>query len=110
MGFNLGAFLKIAELVAGPALAAAGVPPALIPIVMHGITIAESAANPDGSPKSGAEKKAIALDAVETGIAGINAVKPGAVDPEVVHLVSGGIDTTVGVINVIKSNGHAVNK
>jgi hypothetical protein len=95
MGFNFRSFLKVAELVAGPALAAAGVPPLLIPIAIHGIQLAES------RPGTGAEKKAVALDAVQTAITGINAVKPNTVDPNVVSIVDEGIDAAVGAVNAV---------
>lgn len=108
MNFNLSAFLKVAELVAGPALMAFGVPPILVPLAVHGIQLAESSTTSDGTPKSGAEKKAIALDAVATGIAGINAVKPGSVDPDMVKVVDEGIDAAVGAIHAVQKKPISV--
>lgn len=102
MGFDLKGFLRVAGFVAGPVLTAVGVPAPVVPLVIHGIQVAENATNGDGSPKTGAEKKAIALDAVQTGIAAVNAVKPNSIDPDVIKVVDNGIDTTVGVINAIQ--------
>ena len=96
MGFDFHKFLKLAEIMAPIALASAGVPAGLIPLVTHGIQLAES------HPGTGAEKKALALDAVTTGLAAVNAVKPGAVDPDIVKVVDEGIDTAIGAINAAK--------
>ena len=103
MGFKAGfsKFINAAEYVLSPTLMAVGVRPILVPIIMHGMKIAETSLNDDGSPKSGAQKKALVLDAVSTGITGINTVKPNTVDPDVVKVVDEGIDTAVGVINAI---------
>lgn len=95
MKFSLGMFVKTLEMIGPVVLLASGVPPALIPLVVHGMQLAES------KPQSGAEKKAVALDAVATGIAGINVVKPGAVDPNITGVVSTGIDTVIGTIKAI---------
>ena len=96
MGFDFHKFLKLAQILAPIALASAGVPAALIPLVTHGIQLAES------HPRTGAEKKATALEVVTTGIAAVNAVKPGAVDPDIVKVVEEGIDAAVGAINAAR--------
>lgn len=102
MGFNWRAFEKVAELVAGPILVASGVPPSLVPLVVHGIQIAEASTN--GDPKTGAEKKAIAMDAVQTGLSAINSAKPGTVDTATLtDVVSSGIDVA---IKAIKAGGN----
>lgn len=101
MGFSWAAFAKITELVAPIALQAAGVPVGLVPLVVHGIQLAENTAN--GIPKTGAEKKAIALDAVVTGLNGVNAAKPGTVNvDELTSVVSNGIDVAVSAVNAAK--------
>lgn len=99
MAFSWSTFVNIAKLVAPAALAASGVPPALIPVVVHGIAIAEQC------PATGPEKKALVLDAVATAVAGINAVKPGAVSETWPAVVGMGIDATVGAVNAIKHEG-----
>lgn len=109
MGFDLHKFLEIAKILVAPALAAAGVPPGIIPAIQHGIEIAETARNADGTAKTGAEKKAIALDSAATAIQAINAVKPGAVDPSLVGVVDQGIDAAVGAVNAVKSKGKSIN-
>jgi hypothetical protein len=101
MHFNLSAFLKVANLVVGPVLAASGVPTALIPIVQHGLADAELASSNRDVPLTGAEKKAIVMDAVATGIAGVNTVKPNAISSDVVPTVSQGIDVAVSTINIV---------
>lgn len=101
MKFNLNKFLHAANLVAGPVLSAAGVPPALIPIVQHGLINAEIASEAREKPLTGAEKKLIVMDSLATGIAGVNAVKPGAVDPNVTPLVGHGIDVVIQTINAV---------
>lgn len=101
MKISLNAFLKVANVIVGPILAATGVPTALIPIVQHGIQDAEIASAKRDVPLTGAEKKALVLDSLATGIAGANAAKPGSVDPNVTILVSRGIDLTVDTINAI---------
>jgi len=108
MSFDFSGFFKILELVAPSVAAAAGVPPFLVPLVAHGIQIAEKAT--ESNPTiTGADKKAIALDAVATGIAGINAVKPGTVDPNVTAVVDEGIDAVVGAINAVQKKPIKVN-
>lgn len=78
-------------------LPAFGVPPAAVNIVSHGILVAESISN--GEPKTGAEKKAIALDATKTGLDAVNLAHPGTVDTaQVMDAVSDGIDATVKAV------------
>lgn len=102
MGFSWGAFEKIAELVAPIVLSAAGVPAPLVPLVVHGIQLAESAGN--GAVKSGADKKAIAMDAILTGLNGVNTAKPGTVDVgQLTAVISSGIDDTVAAVNAAKN-------
>ena len=97
MGFDWRAFAAIGKLIAPAILAASHVPPALIPLVMHGIELAET-----DPGKTGAEKKAFVLEAVATGVAGINAVKPGLINPQWPALVGTGIDLTVNTINAVR--------
>jgi hypothetical protein len=108
MKFNLSKFLKIANVVIGPVLMASGVPTALIPIVQHGITAAELASANRATPLTGAEKKALVVDAVATGIAAVNTIKPGAVDPTVAPLVDDAIDVTIATINAINKKSIIV--
>lgn len=99
MGFSWSAFAAIGKLVAPIILASVGVPPALTPLILHGIELAELAGHHD-SHVTGAQKKAIAMDAISTGLAAVNAAKPGTVDTAAVTgLVSQGIDLTVAAIN-----------
>jgi hypothetical protein len=102
MSFSWSAFAKVAELVGPLALTAAGVPAGVIPLVVHGIQIAEAAS--DSGPKTGADKKAIAMDAVQTGLNAVNAVKPGTLDvPQLAVVVGNGIDETVAAIKAAKN-------
>lgn len=107
MHFNLNQFLKISNRVAGPVLGALGVPPGVIIIAQHAIDDAEIASAAREVPLTGAEKKALVLDAVATGIAGANAAKPGSVDPLITPLVGRGIDLTVDTINQIHKTKSA---
>ena len=97
---KLHTFLSVLKAIAGPILQLSGVPPQLAPLVQHGIELAES------HPGTGAEKKAIALDAVATGVAGVNAVKPGTIDgAAVTAVVDQGIDMVVGTVNLLTKHG-----
>jgi hypothetical protein len=90
-------FVQIAEFVGPLALGAAGVPPTATSLVIHSIQIAEQVGSAKGL--SGAEKKAIAMDAVTTGLNAVNAAKPGSVNvSELTAVVSEGIDVTVKAI------------
>lgn len=74
-----------------------GVPPVLIPLVVHGIQTAEAIPG-----ATGAQKKAAALDLVNTGIASTNAAAgKQVIDPTAINAVGEGIDTVVGVVNLI---------
>lgn len=101
MSFSWSKFAQIAAAVGPVALAAAGVPPQITALVIHGIQVAEEST--DGTDKTGAEKKAIAMDAVTTGLEAVNAAKPGSVDvAELTGVVSQGIDVTVSAIHAAK--------
>ena len=101
MSFNLSAFAKLSELFAPIILAAAG-KPELAPLVVHGIQIAEVAGA--SGDKTGADKKAIAMDAVQTGLEAVNAARPGTVNvDQLAVVVSNGIDETVAAINAAKN-------
>lgn len=101
MRFDWRKFAKVAELVGPLALAAAGVPPTATALVIHGIQIAEQVGEAKGL--SGAQKKAIAMDAVTTGLAAVNAAKPGTINvSELTGVVSDGIDLTVKAIQAGK--------
>jgi hypothetical protein len=80
-------------------LAAAKVPAALIPTVTHAIGEAQQLPG-----ASGAEKKAHVLSIVQDGVETFNAAKGKTViDPALaVAATSGGIDTTIATINLVK--------
>ena len=87
----------ILNLAAPFALSMSGVPVALVPLVMHGISVAEDLGG------TGAEKKAKALDLVQTGAAAVNAATGKTyTDPALVtDTVSKGIDVAVQTTNII---------
>ena len=90
-------FGRLVEQLAPIALSITGVPPALIPVIVHGIQTAEQFGG------TGAEKKAKALTLVTTAIVGTNvAVGKQVIDPNAINAVSNGIDTVVGIVNLIK--------
>jgi hypothetical protein len=103
MGFSWRKFIEIAQIVGPAALTVAGVPAAVIPLVVHGITIAEeTAAKRDTDGKmTGQEKKALAMDVVQTGLSAVNATaSKQLIDvDQISHVVSQGIDTTIEAIN-----------
>ena len=97
---KLSSFLHVMKYVAGPVLVLVGVPPVFIPLVQHGIEIAES------HPGTGAAKKILALDAIKTGLEAVSAAKPGSVDvPAAIAVIDKGIDTVVGTINLVNKRG-----
>lgn len=100
MGFSFGKFAQILAAVGPQIMALAGVPTPIVGAAVHGIQIAEDAAAE--GPKSGAQKKAIALDAVQTFIGAANQVKAGSVDPQITNVVGAAIDATVGAVNAIQ--------
>ena len=73
-------------------LATAGVPPVAIPLIIHGIEVAEA------SGKPGADKKAIVMDGVKTAASTVEAF--GKL-PGLVEVTDKGIDTTIAVIKMI---------
>lgn len=82
-----------------------GVPPILIPSIVNGIQAAEQFGG------TGAEKKAAAIATVKSSIAVANLVaQREVVDPTAIHAVSNGIDTVVGVVNLLKSQPVAPDK
>lgn len=102
MAFDFEKFRQIALFVAPLVLPAFGVNPALTNLIVHGVTLAEAAAN--GSPKTGAQKKALALEAVQTGLQIVNEAKPGAVDVEQASsAVSDSIDAVIKAVNLAKN-------
>lgn len=107
--FNLGMFKQALLFTAPILLPAFGVPGAVVNLGIHAILTAEQASQ--GEPKSGAEKKAIALEIVRTGLEGVNAAKPGTVNVgEVMAAVDGGIDATIAGIKAAKNvPTHTVN-
>lgn len=73
----------------------------LTPFIIHGIQIAE-AAGVEGDQKLG-----IAIDEVQNGIAALNAVRPGTVDPELAtSALTSVISAIVDMANLIASLGH----
>ena len=94
-------FGHLVEQLATIALAITGVPPVLVPIVVHSIQVAEQFGG------TGAEKKAKVIDLVTTVVTGTNlAAGKQVVDPNAIHAVSNGIDAVVDVVNLI--NKHPV--
>lgn len=74
-----------------------GLPPVLIPFIVHGIQTAEVIPG-----ASSATKLAAALDEVNTGIAALNALKPNTINPSLsTSAILSGINTTVAVANVV---------
>ncbi len=75
----------------------------IAPIVAHGIEVAESLKSKPGEPPvPGSVKLAKAQEIVDIGIAGVNAVKPGAIDPVAVHsTLAEGISTVVDTAKLI---------
>lgn len=102
MHFDLKKFVTVLKFVAPLVLPAAGVSAGAIDIVVHGITVAEALS--DGDPKTGAEKKAIALDAIKTGLDAVNEARPGTVAvAEVLDAANDGIDSTLKAIKAAKN-------
>lgn len=101
MKFDFDKFKQLALFLTPLILPAFGVDQTLTNLIVHGVTLAESAAN--GDPKTGAQKKAIALEAVQTGLGIVNQVKPGTVDAaEANEAVSDSIDAVIKAINLAK--------
>lgn len=77
-----------------------GVPPVLIPLIVHGIETAEKLPG-----ATGPQKKAYVIDLVNSGVAGTNAAAgKQVIDPVAVSTaVDEGIDTAVAVANAIAS-------
>lgn len=75
-----------------------GMPPALIPVIVHGIQEAEQLQG-----ASGADKKAHVLSLVNDGITAVNAAQNKQVINPAVALpaVSAGIDATIGAANTV---------
>lgn len=102
MKFDLTKFKQIALFVTPLVLPAFGVDPALTNLIVHGVTVAETAFT--GEPKSGAQKKALALEAVQTGLAIVNQAKPGSVNvAEATGAVSDSIDAVIKAVNLAKN-------
>lgn len=103
MHFDLGKFITVAEFITPLVLPAFGVPPAVTNLVIHGITVAQTIDARSQTGMSGAEKKAVAMDIVTTGLNAVNAAKPGTIDvPELTGAVSDGIDVTIKAIKAAK--------
>lgn len=102
MKFDLNKFKQIALFVTPLVLPAFGVDPNLTNLIVHGVVLAETAAN--GEPKTGAQKKALALEAVQTGLNIVNQAKPGSVDVDQASTaVSDGIDAVIKAVNLAKN-------
>lgn len=96
-------FKKFATLVSqlGPIiLPAAGVPPALTGLIIHGITVAEQIPGASGS-----EKKAHVTELVKTGAEGVNAATghPTVDAAQVSGAVSQGIDAVITTVKTIQN-------
>ena len=96
---KLSDFARIAQVVAPFVLAMVpGIPPSIIPALIHGIQVAETLPGADG-----AAKKKVVLDLASTAISATNdAAKKQVIDPTAINAISNGIDTTIGVINLVK--------
>jgi len=80
-------------------IAVPGIPVTLIPVIIHAVATAQATA------LTGADKKVNVLAVVSDAITVTNQVaKKQIVDPAVISIVSGGIDTVVQSINAIHSN------
>lgn len=102
MSFDWKKFARLAEVMAPIIMQASGVPPQFVALAVNGIQVAEAATS--GGPKTGAEKKQIAMEAVTLGLQAVNAAKPGTVDiPQLTSVVSDGIDLTVRAVNAGKN-------
>lgn len=89
-------FGHVAELLAGPALVALGVPPQLAGTVVAGIQEANALAVP------GADKKAHVVALASDAIEGYNATAVVKVDAEATLVaVSAGIDASVAVVKIV---------
>lgn len=77
-----------------------GMPAVLVPVIVHAIQEAEQTA------ASGTDKKAHALAVVTDAITAVNTVKgKPVINPEIVQtVVSPGIDTAVGVVNLVSKS------
>ena len=93
---DLGKWLKLVEQIAPLALAATPLAP-IAPFVAAGVRVAEQVPGADGPTK-----QAIAKQIVDIGVAATNAQAGHTeIDPDVVHnLVSDGINTVVGAVNL----------
>ena len=91
-------WLSIVKMVVPFVLTAAGVPPIIIPLVTGGIAEAQGIKG-----ATGAQKKAHVLNLVSAGVTGMNAAAGKViVDPTLaVTTTSSGIDTAVGVVNIV---------
>mgnify|MGYP001603974583 CR=1 FL=1 len=98
MRINWKSFIRVLREVGPIALVFAGVPPVLIPAIVHGIELAEQSV----SPMTGPEKRAFVLDSVATAATAVNAVRPGTLVSGYPETVGKGIDTTVAVVNLIE--------
>lgn len=102
MGMDKRKWLSLGTSLLPIILGAVGVPPIVIPLVVHGMQTAEQI---EGA--TGAEKKAHVLDLVKTGITAMNEGAGRVIaDPNrVTSVVSQGIDVGVQTVNLV--NGHA---
>jgi hypothetical protein len=93
MGKWFNAILQLAPVI----MPLAGVPAALVPLIMHGMIVAQHLPGADG-----ATKKAYVLDLVSTGAATTNAaVGHTLIDPvQATGAVSQGIDATIAAVNL----------
>lgn len=104
MSFDWRKFAQIVEVVAPITLAAAGVPSQFTSLVVHGVQIAQAAEQEGAGPKTGSEKKSIAMDIITTGLSAVNAVKPGTVDvSQLTSVISSGIDDTIAAVKAAKN-------
>lgn len=102
MNWDWRKFEQIALAVAPIALGAAGVPPVFTNLVTHAVVVAQAIG--DGSQKTGADKKVIAMAIVTDGLNAVNAAKPGTLDvAQLSDVISGGIDETVSAITAAKN-------
>lgn len=97
MKIDLGKFLEAAQVIAPYALQLAGVPVGLIPLVQYGISNAEAFYS--DTDKTGADKKAFALNQIANGLDAVSVAHPnqitGPLRNEILASVSQGIDATI---------------
>jgi len=102
VAFNFTQFVGILKQIGPVILTLVGAPAALIPVIVHGIELAEM------TGRAGVLKRAVVLDIVGTAVDGINAVRPGTAVAGYAETVGASIDATVAVINLVQRQREAL--